>query len=231
MTSRPRVTPRTDVKMRLFSDAAGFCQNPECLQALFPDQDIHMHVAHIAHIVAASDSGPRADASMDTELRSAYDNLLLLCPTCHVAVDKAPERYPSDRLVQWKRDRVAKITRTFGVECYRCREDARKAIEPLMEENFSIFRNYGPNNEYRLDPESELARVWKRKVLSRILPNNRRVLLILDKNRAMLSSAERQVLEEFRQHVEEMEARHLGDASTVGRKFPQRMQEILVGGE
>ena len=100
-----------------------------------------------------------------------------------------------------------------------------------MEENLFIFTRYGPDNEYRHDPESEQARVWKRKMLSRILPNNRKILLILDKNKTMLSADEKLVLEEFRQHVEELEERHLGDASTVGRQFPPGMQQILIGSE
>lgn len=100
-----------------------------------------------------------------------------------------------------------------------------------MKENFSIFTEHGPNNEYRLDPESEQARIWKRKVLSRILPNNRKILMILDKNRNMLSTNEQSVLEDYRQHVEEMEERHLGGASTVGRQYPPGMQTIFVGDE
>ena len=229
MTVSRRVTPSSDTKLRLFSDAAGFCQNPSCLRALFPDQDTDFHIAEMAHIIAASDYGPRTNTNADLEYRKSYDNLLILCPTCHRTVDKAPERYPCHQLIQWKRNHKAKIAKAFCLVFYKSREDTRRAIEPLMEENFSIFKKYGPNNEYRLDPESEQARVWKRKVLSRILPNNRKILLILDKNRAMLSADERRVLDEFRQHVEEMEERHLGDASTVGQKFPLGMQEILVG--
>ena len=231
MTVSRRVTPSSDIRLRLFSDAAGFCQNPSCLGVLFPDQHTHLHIAEMAHIIAASDYGPRANTNMTPEYRESYDNLLLLCPTCHTMVDKAPETYPCHQLIQWKRNHIAKITEAFSLNFYNSREDARNAIEPLMEENFFIFTRHGPNNEYRLDPESEQARVWKRKVLSRILPNNRKILLILDKNRTMLSANEKLVLEEFRQHVEEMEERHLGEASTVGRRFPSGMQQILIGNE
>lgn len=222
MTVSRRVTRNT--KLRLFSDAAGFCQNPSCLKALFPDQNTHSHIAEVVHVIAKSDYGPRANADMGPEYLESYDNLLLLCPTCHTMVDKEPERYPCHQLIEWKRNHIAKITEAFSLDCYNSREDIRRAIEPLMEENFAVFKEYGPNNEYRLDPESEQARVWKRKVVSRILPNNRKILLILDKNRTMLSADEKPVLQEFKQHMEEMEARHLGDASTVGRQFPPGMQ-------
>lgn len=223
--------PSSNTKLRLFSDAAGFCQNPSCLEPLFPDQDTARHIAEMAHIIAASENGPRGDANADPEYLESYDNLLILCPKCHTEVDKAPDIYPRHQLIQWKRNHIAVITKAFDLGCYDSRAAARGAIEPLMNENSSIFETYGPNNEYRLDLESECARVWKRKVLSRILPNNRKMLLILDTNRALLSGDERSILEDFRDHVEAMEARHLGDASTVGRQFPPRTQQILLGDE
>lgn len=217
----------SNVRLRLFSDAAGFCQNPGCLQPLFVEQDTH--VAEMIHIIAHSDRGPRANTNMDAEYRESYDNLLILCPTCHETVDKRPDLHPRHQLIQWKKNHIAKITAAFGLDYYDSRQDTRSAIEPLMDENYSIFQRYGPDNEYHLDPESEEARVWQRKVLSRILPNNRKVLLVIDKNKAMLSTYEKSVLEDFRQHVEEMEARHLGGMSTVARRFPSGMQNILTG--
>ena len=216
-----------NTKLRLFSEAAGLCQNPSCLRPLF-EHGTPSHVAQMVHIVAHSDRGPRANGNMDAEYRGSYENLLILCPTCHETVDKRPDLYRGHQLIQWKRNHIAKITTAFGLDCYGSRQDTLSAIEPLMDENFFIFKEYGPDNEYRFDPESERARVWQRKVLSRILPNNRKILFILDKNRAMLSTHEKSVLEDFRQHVEEMEARHLGDTFTVARRFPSGMQEILT---
>lgn len=34
MTSRKAIS--TEIKLRLFSDSAGYCQNPDCLQPLYP---------------------------------------------------------------------------------------------------------------------------------------------------------------------------------------------------
>ncbi len=209
MTTSRSVT--SDTKLRLFAEAAGLCQNPSCLRPLF-EHGTPSHVAQIVHIVAHSDRGPRANTNTDAEYRGSYENLLILCPTCHETVDKKPGLYPRHQLIQWKQNHIAKITRAFGLDCYDSRQDARSAIEPLMDENFFIFDEYGPDNEYRFDPESEQALVWQRKVLSRILPNNRKM----------------SVLEDFRQHVEEMEARHLEDTSTVARRFPAGMQKIFT---
>jgi hypothetical protein len=45
-------------------------------------------VGQEAHIVAEEDDGPRGDLSMPISERNAYQNLILLCPTHHILVDK-----------------------------------------------------------------------------------------------------------------------------------------------
>jgi len=47
-----------------------------------------------------------------------YVNLILLCPSCHTHVDKAPEEYPEDLLKKWKKDHEAQVGRQ-GVELVR----------------------------------------------------------------------------------------------------------------
>ena len=109
------------------------------------------------------------------------------------------------------------------------RQSARRLIEAPLRENHQIFEDYNPNRSYRFDPESELALVWKRKMRSRILPNNRKILLVLDTNPHLLTEAEVSTVEQFRQHVEELEDRHLGAAksSLCARRFPVLMNTIL----
>jgi hypothetical protein len=54
-------------------------------------------------------------------------------------------------------------------------------------------------------------------------------LAILDANRRHLLGQELTTLEQFRQHVDDMEARHLGDdMPTAGRRFPAELQTILT---
>jgi len=227
---RGKASPDQHTKLRLFADSAGFCQHPSCQRSLFVETDSrNLHIAEMAHVFAANDNGPRAEVELTEEERGAYENLILLCPLCHTIIDKAPEDFPDILLVEWKRRHVERIAAVFGAVKYESRRAAREAIEPPLAENWVIFDEYGPENEYRFDPESELAQVWQRRVRSRILPNNRKVLAILDANRCHLRGQELTTLEQFRQHVDDMEARHLGEGlTTVGRRFPDRMQAILA---
>jgi len=119
-------------------------------------------------------------------------------------------------------------TDTLVAVTYTTRLRVREAIEPLLAENKEIFDAYGPNKEYCFDPESEMPTVWKRKILSRVLPNNRRLLAILDRNRQHLTANERRILEAFRQHVDDFEQRHIGDGGpSGGMRFPEGMNRLL----
>jgi len=230
--SRGKASPTQTTQLRLFADSGGFCQNPRCLHPLFLDTEAGaVHVAEMAHIVAAKDGGPRADPALSAEERGAYGNLILLCPTCHSTIDKAPDAFPDTMVLDWKCGHRRRIDEAFGAREYADRSEVRKAVEPLLAENETIFSCWGPDLPYRFDPESEFAEVWRRKVRSRILPNNRKILAVIDANKRHLTDVEASVLERFRQHVDDLESRHLGDgaARLPGTTFPEEMNTILAG--
>jgi hypothetical protein len=216
--------------LRLFADSAGYCQRPACPNRLFVDTATkNIHIAEMAHIIAASEKGPRADATVMTMEKGLYDNLILLCANCHTTIDKAPVDFPDNMIWEWKRKHVERINSLFGAVEYPDRASARKAVEPALTENRTVFEQYGPNNDYRQDPESELARVWQRKMRAIILPNNRKVLAILDVNRGYLNELEAKALEMFRQHIDDLEAKHIGEGNgDVASRFPTAMSDILV---
>ena len=227
---RGSASPNASTRARLFASSAGYCQNSSCSRELFIDSfGKRIHVAEIAHVFAAKDMGPRANRELSEAERGAFENLILLCSNCHTIVDKASDQYTDTVIFGWKRDHATKLQAIFGVVRYETRAQARKAIEPPLHENNFIFRNLGPHNDQRLNPESEAAEVWRRKVVTRILPNNRRVLAYLDANVHLLTFDEFAVLEAFRQHVDDLEARHLEGYDEGGRTFPEGMGVILNG--
>jgi hypothetical protein len=196
---------------------------------LFIDKDGEsFHLAEMAHIVAAANRGPRANVSLSPAERSKYENLLLLCPSCHTSVDKAPASYPETLVLDWKSSHRAKIAQTFSAVEYADRASARAAVEQLLQRNRVIHEQYGPCNDYRFDPESEIANIWKRKVLAQILPNNSKILAILDANFRHLNAGEFDALERFRQHTDDLSARHVGGPmERVGEQFPYQISSIL----
>ncbi|MEO5367435.1 MAG: HNH endonuclease [Magnetococcus sp. WYHC-3] len=75
----------------------------------------------IAHIVGHSDDGPRGDPGFPRDQLDAYENWILLCPTCHALVDAQPNTYTVDRLgtikaehENWVRSSLASEMRNVG---------------------------------------------------------------------------------------------------------------------
>lgn len=55
-------------------------------------------LGHAAHIIGASDQGPRGATQMSRSERNSYDNLIFLCNIHHQIVDAQPELYTPERL-------------------------------------------------------------------------------------------------------------------------------------
>lgn len=227
---RGQANPSRHTTLRLFADSGGYCQRPECTDRLFVDTGTeNVHVAEMAHIIAASDKGPRSDTAVTEAEKGSYDNLILLCANCHAMIDKAPADFPERMIRDWKRRHVERIEGLFGAFEYRDRATARDAIEPALAENRFVFEAWGPENEYRENPESDLAGVWRRKMRAIVLPNNRKILAILDANLRHLNQEEMKTLEAFRQHLDDLEAKHLAGVVDVASRFPAGMRRILTG--
>lgn len=228
--SRGKASPDKLTEKRLFASSAGYCQRPGCTTHLFLDTGSKViHVAEMAHIFAANDYGPRAKPEMAAEERGAFENLILLCPTCHTTIDKAPEDFPDETVIGWKREHERKLAGLFGAQVFDSRSETLAAIKPLMRQNRMIFDQLNPDLEYRFNPEAEEAAQWKYKMVQQIIPNSRRILSILDANTGLMTDEEEDTLELFRQHVYDLEARHVARIYIGARaRFPtQQMAKMM----
>lgn len=225
---RGAASPDAQTQRRLFAASAGYCQNPNCANELFVDAaGKSLHIAEMAHVFAASDGGPRARLGLTEAERGGFENLVMLCSNCHTTVDKAPEAYPDAVILGWKRDHANRLQALFGAIKFNSRSDARTAIEPPLAENRAIFEQYGPHANDAFNPESGAAEQWKRKMLTRLLPNSRRMLVILDANHHLLGSEEKSTLERFRQHIDDLEAFHIEGRKEDASRFPTAIVVVL----
>lgn len=84
-----------------------------CKLELTPDGSRET-LGEMAHIIARSVEGPRGSgAALASEL-DAYDNLILLCPTHHVEVDKDTNAWPAARLRATKTDHERWVSEQLG---------------------------------------------------------------------------------------------------------------------
>lgn len=226
--SRGAASPDTHTQRRLFAASAGYCQNPGCKSELFVEAGIEsFHIAEMAHVFSASDGGPRSMPQMSKSQRGAFENLIVLCANCHTMVDKAPKAFPDALMLGWKRQHANKLRDLFGAVRFNDRSAARQVVEPLLAQNLAIFQQYGPHTEAARNPESGSAEQWKRKMLTRILPTNRRVLAVLDANRSLLRDDEKQATERLRQHIDDLEAFHIEGNRQDASRFPEAISKIL----
>ena len=210
----------SDAKI-LWGRAAGICSNPNCrrdLTVIFEQKGTY-NVGEMAHIIARSPEGPRGNAKGGSD---EYSNLILLCPTCHTAVDKAPaEQFPEAMLHKWKNEHEKSI-RTAGKErSYKSLGELKKLVGPLLQENYALWRIFGPQSEIAsADPGSNLHRVWTLRKLDRIVPNNQKIINVIEANQALLDAEALDAFIQFKLHAGAFEANQYGRVDSYPT-FPQ----------
>ena len=105
---------QSDIKL-LWGRSGGRCALCKLELSMDPKhQDASHPIGEQAHIIAKEPNGPRGKSVLTTEERDHYSNLILLCPTDHVRIDKAPVDFPVEKLhllkaehEDWVRSRLA----------------------------------------------------------------------------------------------------------------------------
>lgn len=230
MAERKAISAAT--RLRLFAAASGHCQRPECLDALFPvELGGDKHIAEMAHVIPHGDAGPRYEDRPDGDFDAdSFDNLLLLCPTCHTMVDKDPDAYPRQLLLDWKQAHLANLALKRGIKAYDERGQVREAVAAVLSENKAIWERYAPvdGGEFEYDPESEAAKAWEQRVRSVILPNHYRMQAIIEANLGLASDVERRTFAEYQEHVRGLSERHVCGVAGRASRFPPAMEGIFA---
>ena len=229
MADRKKIPTAT--RLRLFSEAAGHCQKPDCLDALFPAElGGDKHIAEMAHVIPHGEAGPRhADRPADDFEPDAFENLILLCPTCHTKIDKDPDGFPRNVLLDWKETHLANLAAKQGIRAYDNRAEAKAAIAAIMAENRAIWERFAPEHgaEFEYDPESGVAHAWSQRMRSVILPNHYRTQAIIEANLGLASDEERKTFAVYQEHVRGLAERHLCGVAGRAVRFPEEMEAMF----
>jgi len=107
--------PSNQVKLIVWTKAAGRCSFPNCQTELVIEQhaDGSKPIGEVAHIVAEQPDGPRGTSHLTTKQRNQPPNLMLLCPSCHTKVDKAPHTFTVERLTGIKHQHEAWVRKSL----------------------------------------------------------------------------------------------------------------------
>jgi len=221
----------TETKLRLFSEATGHCQRPECLRPLFPaEMGGDKHIAEMAHVIPHGDTGPRhIERPVGVFQADSFENLILLCPSCHTIVDKDPEGYTRATLLGWKSNHLASLALAQGIRAYENRSQVRQAVVAAMAENKAVWNEFAPSDGSRFEynPESEATKTWEQRMRGVILPNHFRILAIIKANLHHLTDIEQQIFAQYQEHVRGLSERHIGGVASAAIRYPTEMDGVF----
>ncbi len=219
------------VRRLLWAHSGGHCQNPSChadFFVLFDDGSVSS-LEELAHIISQSDVGPRGEDAQDNTARDEYENIILLCPTCHSLIDKNPKQFPSITLRTWKAEHTRKVQQNFVVPIYQVRSELSDVMHHILRSNRAIFDEYGPWSTQAGLPSLDIAREWRRRVLGTILPNNRKICALLKVNEKLLGDNEKAIAQRFSVHQEAFEYNHIsGNKSAAAPLFPKELNTMFL---
>lgn len=197
-----RKTIPIDVERKLYAESMGRCMNPDCQVELFRKKGNVVEKAHITPYCKTADND--------------YENLVILCPTCHTDFDKN-DAFDPEQVKQWKQIRRAELEKLFGKE-YATFEELQRQVAPILSENKSIYENYYQGEQ------KELWDAFEGKVLA----NNRKLKTLLENNLGLIQRHTEKVysnlalIEKLFAHIEEFE---------VTRGSSEKIRQVLFPAE
>jgi hypothetical protein len=194
-----------DIKL-LWGRAAGVCSNPACRTDLTKvlETGEAFVIGEMAHVIARSPSGPRGEGKPGPD---TYDNALLLCPTCHRTVDKAPEGvYPGELLHAWKNEHEKEVRDAFSGKKFADLASLQVFVADKLHENKHIFDELGPRSKIAdQDPASNAVELWEARKLKTLVPNNRAIINAITANINLLGGNQRVAFNKFKLHADGFE--------------------------
>lgn len=188
------------------------------------------HIAEMAHVIPHGQAGPRHEDRPDGNFDpDAFENLILLCPTCHTKIDKDPDSFPRNILLDWKENHLANLAAKQGIRTYDDRAEVRAAVAGILAENKAIWNKFAPEHgsDFEYDPESEAAKGWSQRMRSVILPNHYRAQAIIKANLGLVTEGERRTFAEYQEHVRGLSERHICGVSGRAIRFPEAMEGLF----
>lgn len=204
----------------MWGRAAGRCSVPDCRKELTNLLDINdpYHLGEMAHIIAQGKAGPRAN---DSQPDNTYPNLILLCPTHHRQIDKAPNQFPVELLIKWKVEHETWVNMSLSQHKCSSIDELKSIICRILFENRDIWSSFGPeSNLAKNSPGSNTYKLWHMRRLDTIIPNNKKITNLISANIGLLNKSQTQSFITFKTHSAAFET-NVVDRLEDYPRFPQ----------
>ncbi len=213
---------------KLWAKAAGRCSYPGCTTnciEIFEKAGTTV-IGEMAHIIPQGETGPRATGAKGAD---TYENLILLCPTHHTTVDKAPIDFPAVLLRGWKTTHEENVGKALTSPVFADVGAICSFVAKILVENYAIFLKFGPESPTaQANPISEGSLLWDLRKCDQIIPNNTKIVDAFMRNKDLFDLKEWKVFAEFREHAAAFERNTYQrmDCDMVPR-FPQSFQQMI----
>jgi len=211
---------------KLWGLSAGRCSYPgcnePCIRFFTGGSTI---IGEMAHVIAQSPDGPRGAPEGGAD---AYENLILLCPTHHTEIDKAPAgTFPPETLLNWKRQHEAQIRNAISAPAFTNLREMACQLKKLLIENHAAWSSYGPDSQAAKDnPLGNVYQIWVLRKLDTIVPNNRRINEIIRRNSSLFDADQYAKACLFIEHAEAFE-RNCYERIENAPQFPRQFDEVI----
>ncbi len=92
---------------QLFSLSGNQCAFPNCDKMIVNSNGTV--IGEICHISAVNENGPRFNPELSENEINSFENLILLCPTCHTIVDREFNTYTTNKLKEIRNQHIEKF--------------------------------------------------------------------------------------------------------------------------
>lgn len=195
------------VKRKLYAESMGRCMNPNCQRELFCENGDIIEIAHIAPYCKTADN--------------SFENLILLCPSCHTDFDKN-HAFTPEEVLGWKRIRGEELEKMFSKKCASF-EELKKEVVPLLLENQTIFKSYYLKENKVLWDKFEAT----------ILSNNRKIKMLFSVNLDLFQCNQKKshsnlaYIQTFMRHIDEFEATRIDEEKSREVLFPAEIDSMF----
>lgn len=211
---------------KLWGQAAGRCSKPGCREECIKFFDAGGTViGEMAHVIAKSGNGPRGIPGGGSD---DYENLILLCPTHHRMVDKAPAgTFSVDELHNWKNKHEVWVRHSLGDDTNITFDEALEEVNTLLDDNYEVWKEYGPlSDRAKQNPFSNISELWEIRRVAQIVPNNTRICNIIDQFTAYFDREEVKLLRRFKDHAQGYQL-HCYSPLEDYAQFPSAFREMI----
>lgn len=156
----------------LYGKAAGRCSMAACKINLVlgaKPNDRECQIGQIAHIVGYGKNGPRSNPAYPINKINSYENLILLCPTCHTTVDNQSSEYSAEALYEIKTNHESWVIQQLDqvMVSFPELEVAAKAIAGGQHSSYDDFHVITPEEKIKKNALTQETRTLILSGLSR----------------------------------------------------------------